>query len=189
MKERRPPAKPDKTVPADHEEAVRMGEALAQVNSHAADAIRAQSRTGMSDRDLLVKIAEARQATTSHRMQDELRLTRLQKAALEEILRKAALEVPVRPPTHARFAIFLLPKSYQHIIFGDLEELYPIWSKECGPSKAAFLYWWQLAISTAQIAWPRTRKLRYVTTFVCLLARALSSVHFAALADILRHLR
>jgi hypothetical protein len=70
----------------------------------------------------------------------------LRQRALHELLRKAALEVPARPPKHARFAVFLLPWPYRQVIFGDLEEQYPKWVEECGRSKATFLYWWQFLL-------------------------------------------
>jgi hypothetical protein len=168
-----------------------MSEAIAQVRSHQADAIRESWNELWSDRDLLVKLAEARQATSEESLPhpfDQVRNGEERVAAVQEILRKAALEGPVQPPRHAKFAVFLFPKSYQHVIFGDLEELYPTWLKECGRSKAAFLYWWQLVISTIQIAWPRTRRLRYFTALICLIMRMLINVHLSV-GEILRHLR
>lgn len=167
-----------------------MSEAFAQVESQEADAIKEGWSEQNSDLDLMVKLAEARQATIAEGLRRPVDLQQYrqrQVSALAEILKKAALEVPVQPPKHARFAVFLLPRSHQHIIFGDLEELYPVWLKECGPSKAAFLYWWQFAISTIRIAWPRTRKLRYLAALICIVTRALSGVHLA-IGDILRHL-
>jgi hypothetical protein len=186
----KPPADLNMTNLIGYERAVSMSEALAQVESQEADGIKERWSEGKSDLDLLVKLAEARQATIAEGLRqpvDLLQYKQQQATALAEILKKAALEVPVQPPKHARFAVFLLPRSYQHIVFGDLEELYPVWLRECGPSKAAFLYWWQFVISTIHIAWPRTRKLRYLTVLICLLTRALNGVHLAV-GDILRHL-
>jgi hypothetical protein len=87
------------------------------------------------------------------------------------------LDAQVRPPKHARFAIFLLPRAYQQIILGDLEEQYPKWIEECGRPKATFLYWWQFLLSTAVIIWPRVRLWRYAALVLLLLLRILRGWH------------
>ena len=167
---------------------VQVGEAQAQVNSQEAEGIKEQlaGKTTISDVELLIKLVEARYAKEGRRgytvgytgameLEYERNLQRSQ--AIRELLRKAALDGPLRPPKHARFAVFLLPHSYQHIIFGDLEEQYPQWVEECGESKARFLYWWQFLLSTAIIMWPRIRRWRYAAIVLVILARLLRAWH------------
>jgi hypothetical protein len=159
-----------------------MSEARAQVRGHQAEGVREEwaENTATSDTDLLVKLAEARYAReTAHRGNgaDRLDWGVLRQQVLQELLRKAALEAPVRPPIHARFAVFLLPRAYQHIIVGDLEEQYPGWVEEYGRSRAVFLYWWQFLLSTAIIIWPRIRPWRYMAVVLWLLQHLLRAKH------------
>jgi hypothetical protein len=169
---------------------IRMSEARAQVISQEADAIKEGWADGAADRELLVKLAEARSARETSTVFLAVDTASVRQKVLTELLRKASLETPVRPPKHARFAVFLLPRCYQHIIFGDLEELYPQWVEECGPSKAAFLYWWQFILSTLAIAWPKTRGLRYLAIVTCMLGRVLMDKdYYSFLHELFRHLQ
>lgn len=160
---------------------IRVNEARAQVSGQKADGIREEwgQNTITSDAELLLKIEEARYAreTSASRLTDQMGWESSRRKAMQELLAKATLNTPVHPPKHARFAIFLLPRAYQHIIFGDLEEQYPTWVKECGRAKATFLYWWQFLLSTAVIGWPRIRVWRYAVLVLWLVLRILKAWH------------
>jgi hypothetical protein len=160
---------------------IQFAEARAQVEGHKADGIREFLVTPgnlPSDEDLLVKLAEARQAreTIAQYVDPYAGNLAFRGQVFRELLRKAELDGPVAPPKHARFAVFLLPRAYQQIIFGDLEEQYPVWVTECGQRKATFLYWWQFLLSTAILAWPRMRRWRYLALGLLLLTPA--ATHF-----------
>lgn len=171
-------ARRDRTDDLHH---IRVGEARAQVSSQRAAGIKEEwaVNTITSDAELLLKIVEARYGRETHA---RIRTERgewdpLRRQALRELLRKAELDRPVRPPKHARFAAFLLPWAYQHIIFGDLEEQYPKWVEECGRPKATFLYWWQLVLSAIVMLWPRIRFWRYLVAALWLALHILRAWH------------
>jgi hypothetical protein len=158
---------PRRVKPGNGSDEIQFAEARAQVEGQKADVIRDMlgSVSNLpSDREMMVKIAEARQMrqTVVQYVDPYASNPLLRSQILRELLRKAELDGPVDAPKHARFAVFLLPRPYQQIIFGDLEEQYPVWISECGPRKAAFLYWWQFLLSTAIVAWPRTRRWKYL---------------------------
>lgn len=172
---------------------IQFAEARAQVEGQKADGIRetlANLSNLPSDNELMVKLAEARQPRQVRETVVRYVDPYTNNVILRELLRKAELDNPVAPPEHARFAVFLLPRAYQQIIFGDLEEQLPIWIEECGRRKATFLYWWQFLLSTAILAWPRTRRLRYVALGLLLLTPA--ATHFlpsgAVWTRLLQHL-
>jgi hypothetical protein len=173
-----------KTAPGDQSDGlhhIRVSEARAQVGSQRAAGIRDEwaDNTTTSDAELLLKTVEARYGRETYaRLRADLgELDALRRQTLQELLRKAELDTPVRPPKHARFAVFLLPRAYQHIIFGDLEEQYPKWAEECGRSKATFLYWWQLVLSATVIMWPRIRIWRYLAVVLWLALHILRTWH------------
>jgi hypothetical protein len=126
---------------------IRVNEARAQVSSQRAEGITEEwaTNTTTTDAELLLKLVEARYAreTSARDRTGQMEWDALRQRALHELLRKAALEVPARPPKDARFAVFC-----SHGPTGRLfsEEQYPKWVEECGRSKATFLYWWQFLL-------------------------------------------